>query len=444
MKSVYRGIAGWTLVCWVCLGVVPWCRAQSPANERTFSQSKAVVEKAVKALASSSSGRLPVLDGFADPGAHSLDHYQRGYYQCAVQVVQNSAGGSQVKVTAKITAWYSDGTQSGYQVLPSNGRLESDFLDRLQDALGSANASSSTAGKPSQNSSSSAASAGNVRSSSEPGVSKSSISAPAPGGSTLADAIAASRTPMKSAEGIPAAPSSANGAAQRHDAELEKEAAGLEEILRNQAHPNNLAAVKNAGTPVMTNPNEGAKVLFLADAEDEFEILDSNASWVHVRISGLSRGWILRTSVELPEDSDAGTPAPPAAVKKAAEVSNPASAAPFQVENEQIASFPGNWAPLRGKTVKIVSVQRTSPAGAEAESKLAFAKGVFDQEYAELSGASSTTAGVVVIFDSEDGGMLAATLSVLKLWKSGSLSDEAMWRRCFFDPPEMAGSAVTR
>jgi hypothetical protein len=248
---------------------------------------------------------------------------------------------------------------------------------------------------------------------------------------------------MKSAEGIPSAPSSdGHGATQRHDAELEKEAAGLEEILRNQAHPNNLAAVKSSGTPVMTNPNEGAKVLFLADAEDEFEILDSNASWVHVRVSGLSRGWILRTSVELPDDAD--TLAPDAPVKKATEMPNPPSATPFQVENEQIASFPGNWEPLRGKTVKIVSVQRTSPAGAEAESKLAFAKNLFDQEYAELSRASSTTAGMVVIFDSEDGGMLAATVPVLKLWKSGSLSDEAMWRRCYFDPPEMVGSAVTR
>ncbi len=444
MRSVCQRSAGWALVCWLCLGVGTWCRAQNAANERTFSQSKAVVEREVKELAASSSGRLPVLDGFADPGAHSLDHYQRGYYQCAVQVVQNPSGGSLVKVTAKITAWYSDGTQSGYQVLPSNGRLESDFLDRLQDSLGSAGASAATGGKPSQSSPSAPVAPAKTGFPAGQAVAKSSISAPVPGGSALADAIAASRTPMKSAEGISAAPSSGNGATQRHDAELEKEAAGLEEILRNQAHPNNLAAVKSAGTPVMTNPNEGAKVLFLADAEDEFEILDSNASWVHVRISGLSRGWILRTSVELPDDSDADTPAPPAAVKKAAEVSNPPSATPFQVENEQVASFPGNWAPLRGKTVKIVSVQRTSPAGAEAESKLAFAKGLFDQEYAELSRASSTTAGVVVIFDSEDGGMLAATLPVLKLWKSGSLSDEAMWRRCFFDPPEMVGSAVTR
>jgi hypothetical protein len=445
MRSVYKRTGGLALICWLCFGAGTWCGAQSAANERTFTQSKAVVEKEVKALASSASGRLPILDGFAQPGAHSLDHYQRGYYQCAVQVVQNSSGGSLVKVTAKITAWYSDGTQSGYQVLPSNGRLESDFLDHLEDALSSMGISSSTGGKPSQNSSSVSAAPAKKGLLAGPPVSKPSISAPAPGGSTLADAIAASRTPMKSAEGIPAAPSlSGHGATQRHDAELEKEAEGLEEILRNQSHPNNLAAVKNPGTPVMTNPNEGAKVLFLADAEDEFEILDSNTSWVHVRVSGLSRGWILRTSVELPEDSDADTPMPAAPVKKATEASNPPTAAPFQVENEQIASFPGNWEPLRGKTVKIVSVQKTSPAGAEAESKLAFAKNLFDQEYAELSRASSTTAGVVVIFDSEDGGMLAATLPVLKLWKGGSLSDEAMWRRCYFDPPEMVGSAVTQ
>jgi hypothetical protein len=44
-----------------------------------------------------------------------------------------------------------------------------------------------------------------------------------------------------------------------------------------------------------------AKPLFLATAHDEFEMLDFNADWVHVRISGLSRGWIWRTSLEMPE-----------------------------------------------------------------------------------------------------------------------------------------------
>ncbi len=67
---------------------------------------------------------------------------------------------------------------------------------------------------------------------------------------------------------------------------------GLEEILHNQAHPANLVAVKKTSTPVLANPIENAKVLFLAAAEDEFEMLDANSNWVHVRISGLSRGWI--------------------------------------------------------------------------------------------------------------------------------------------------------
>jgi hypothetical protein len=43
----------------------------------------------------------------------------------------------------------------------------------------------------------------------------------------------------------------------------------------------------------------------------------------------------------------------------------------------------------------------------------------------------------VLIFDSADGGMVAATLEVLREWKAGTLSEEALWRRCYFDPPEM-------
>jgi hypothetical protein len=42
----------------------------------------------------------------------------------------------------------------------------------------------------------------------------------------------------------------------------------------------------------------------------------------------------------------------------------------------------------------------------------------------------------VLIFDSVDGGMIAATLSTLQQWKAGKLSDAALWHQCFFDPPE--------
>lgn len=73
------------------------------------------------------------------------------------------------------------------------------------------------------------------------------------------------------------------------------------------------------------------------------------------------------------------------------------------------------------------------------EARLAFAKSLFDQEYADLIRTSSTVAGVVVIFDSEDGGMIAATVPTLRPWKAGTLSDQAFWRRCLFDPPDAFG-----
>jgi hypothetical protein len=62
---------------------------------------------------------------------------------------------------------------------------------------------------------------------------------------------------------------------------------------------------------------------------------------------------------------------------------------------------------------------------------------LFDKEYTELTQAATSAAGVVVVFDSEDGGMAATTLSALQLWKAGTLSDQAFWRRCFLDPPEL-------
>jgi hypothetical protein len=114
---------------------------------------------------------------------------------------------------------------------------------------------------------------------------------------------------------------------------------------------------------------------------------------------------------------------------------------PFHIEKEEIASFPANWEPLRGKTVKIVSLQQHgNSAQTGTSAKLAFAKMLLDKEYTDLTHSSSTAAGIVLIFDSADGGMLAATMPVLQQWKAGTLSDEGLWRRCYFDPPELSGT----
>jgi len=406
----------------------PLLAADTVPAERTFPQSKAVVEKNLKQLQPSLAGRLPVLEGFVTPGNRSLDQFQRGYYQCSIEVTPTSAG-SLVRVTAKITAWFesSDPSKSGYQLLPSNGRLESDLLDQLTDLLAR------------QPHSPAAANSNTNASAKQPDIPAFSAPVPQADKPLIAKKPAASpASPFKLGSPTTEDLATQRAITDRKTGELEKEAKNLEEILRNQAHPSNLVAVRKDGTPVLVSPNEGAKLLFRATAEDEFEVLDMNANWVHIRISGLSRGWILRSNVELPDA--ANSPSTPDSVPEA---SSSAAAPKFQVENEEVASFPGDWTPLRGKTVKIVSVKKANEraSGGGEQARLDFAKSVFDREYSELAKSSTTMAGVVVIFDSADGGMMATTLPVLQEWKSGALSDEALWRRCYFDPPELSPSS---
>jgi hypothetical protein len=391
--------------------------AQTSPYERAFPQSKATVEKALTAVQSNLAGHLPVLDGFAKPGEHPLDRYQRAYYQSTVQVSSTPSGGSLVRVSTKVTAWYADpvASHSGYQLLTSNGRLEADLLDQLAEQLtesGSPTASVSTS-KPSAAPSAEA----------EP-----TISAPVPKfpdtdrtfSSSLSQGLAAQDRDR---------PASTQSAV-KPDSALQAEADSLEEILKNQAHPKNLVAVKKSGTPVVSTPSLNAKPQFLASMHDEFEMLDFNADWVHVRISGLSRGWIWRNSVEMPDgirDTDAH---PTPALTPAADL--------FHVAREETAPFPGDWEPLRSQNVKIISVQKIDDNAKDAgpKARLEYAKFLLEKNYQELAQNPSALAGIVVIFDSADGGMIAATMATLQQWRAGTLSDSALWHKCFFDPPE--------
>jgi hypothetical protein len=372
-------------------------------------------------------GHLPALEGFASAADHPLDRYRRAYYQCTVQLSSSPSGGTIVRVNAKVTAWYSDpnSSRSGYELLPSNGRLEADLLDQLADRLTSTQPGvSPSSAKP--------APSKNPPPATEPNISAPMPRLPETGGtfsSSLAQSLAAqdhndSSFPQKKPAGDPGG--------------LKAEAENLEEILKNQAHPKNLVAVKKSGTPVVATPSLNAKTLFLASAHDEFEMLEFNANWVHVRISGLSRGWVWRNNLEMPgdiPDNDAqGVPAPAA---PAAEL--------FHVSREETAAFPGDWEPLRGKTVKIISVQKVDENTKDIAItlKLEFAKSVLDKNVAEWAKKAPEFAGIVLIFDSADGGMIAATLSTLQQWKAGRLSDAALWHQCFFDPPETISPAGT-
>ena len=391
--------------------------AQGNVYERKFPQSKAALEKAVKELQAAAGGRLPVLAGFATSADHPLERFQRGYYQAKFQVIAAPSGGSIVRVTAQVTAWYADpvASRSGYQLLTSNGRLEADLLDQLADQLAAAEPAAGSVAT---------ASAAPERSAKMPDA-EPTLSAPVPrmpeSDGKFSSSLAQS---LEAKDG-------ARSKIEDKDPSLQAEAQSLEEILKNQSHPKNLVAVKKSGTPVVASASLTAKTLFLASAHDEFEMLEFNRDWVHVRISGLSRGWIWRNNLELPESvPDADVPPAPTPAAAAAEL--------FHVSREEIAPFPGDWEPLRGKRVKILSVEKNNEGGKDAgfRVRLEFAKSLLDKSYADLAQQRQELAGVVVIFDSSDGGMMAATLATLQQWKAGKLSDAALWHQCFFDPPE--------
>lgn len=425
----------------LCAGVIQ-APGQSNGLERTFPQSKAAVESALRQMNSAISGRLPVLEGFATSQDHPLENYRRGYYQAKFQVSALPSAGSVVRVTVEITAWFADPVsgRSGYQVLKSNGRLEADMLDQLSDQLAQiaqpAN-SPTTASRqafPSEQRLPEAKDASKMQPSSSSAQPAKTADATAPAISAPFPQLQGNGTGLDStlAQGLSrqteTAPTSENKPRVDDDRSIRAELETLEETLKNQAHPRNLVAVKKSGTPVVASASLNAKTLFLASAHDEFEMLDYNRDWVHVRISGLSRGWIWRNSLEMPDnvpDTDAAPDPAPAAVDV------------FHVTREETAQFPGDWAPLRGKNVKIVSVEKTNENKETGpQLRLEFVKSLFDQYFASLTQKPQELGGIVVIFDSADGGMIAATVTVLQQWKAGTLSDAALWRQCFFDPPE--------
>jgi Bacterial SH3 domain len=410
--------------------------AAQTTYERTFSKSVSEVQKTVDDLRESSSGRLPTLEGFVEPGDQPLDHYERGYYECTFHVASTTAGGAVVQASTKITAWYKDPSpaRSGYRVLVSNGHVESDLLDQIAEALGpnsTVNTGASPAGSASRG-----GSGGGLR----PQVNIDPPTSSAGESSSNKGTVSGTLIPLHQPAPtfVPAAPvggesiesmKSRRAADEKQAQDLAAEIKSLEEVLHNQARPTDLAAVKKGGAPIYSKPSENSPVLLTAAAEDEFQIIEVEGGWVHVKISGASRGWIRRTHLELPADyaQTAQKTADPA----------PDSSSPFKIARQETNAFGGNWAPLKGKTVKVIWVEPASPSATTTPSqKLAFAKALLAKAYPEASSAAPAVYGVVIVFDSADGGQIAATLSSLKQMVDGALPEDAFWKQCSLDPPE--------
>jgi len=388
--------------------------AQAVPYARSFSKSKEEVDKTLNELQAYAGQKLPIVDGFVTAGDQPLDRYERAFYQFSIDLLPGTTSDDTiVRVSAKITAWYADRdpSKSGYQVLLSNGRLELDLLDRLAEKFGGKSAASiqkPDAPKPRIDlSTGSPVISLPPRNSTLPSVGTSST----PGGEEVT-ALATRR-----------------GVEEKRVQQLNTELQSLQDIQRNQAHPHNLVIVKKSGTPVLARPAEGSRLLFTAAADDEFEFLDAEGEWIHVQISGASRAYIRRSSLELPESIAATVKSPngtPSNVRQEA----------FRVAGEEINTFPGNWESLRGKSVKIYTVQPVSqdPKETGAQAKLNFAASLL-QKFSEDSGAAGASMdGVVIIFDSADGGIIACTASDVQRFTNGSLSRDNFWKQCYSDP----------
>jgi hypothetical protein len=387
---------------------------QAMPYARTFSKPKTEVEQALKDLQAYTGQKLPIVDGFVATTQQPLDRYERAFCQFAIEVLPGAPAGTIVQVSAKITAWYAekDPAKSGYQILPSNGRLELDLLDRLDEKFGN---------KPAP---------GTPRS-----LATSGISAPTPklnlgGGINMSPGNESPVVPPEGTEELNRLRSEREVEEKRMRS-LNVELQGLEEVKKNQAHPLNLVTVKRAGTPVMARAVEESRVLFKAAVNDEFEFLDAEGEWIHVQISGVSRGYIRRSALELPEVIAAH-------LEETAKLEAAAKQAAFRVEREENSAFPGEWEALKGKTVKIYTVQPASqdPRETDARAKLKFAGSLMQKFAEDVTPGVTSGDGVVVIFDSADGGIAGATLASIQQLAKGEISEEAFWKQCYLDPPE--------
>ncbi len=396
--------------------------AQAHPAEQKFHVSPSEAESALRKMQAYSGARLPTLDGFVSPEEPSLDSYQRGYYQYSIQIKPVNVNESLVQVSAKITAWHEDRdtSKSGYRVLPSNGRLESDLLERLEAALSIPSATPGDAAPSMPQSSSKPDKAALTATASAAPSERPSADRPNPFGTQPA------YSPSVPTRAEAMAGNSPRGLMDRHIQQLTQEEQSLQEVLRNQSRPDNLAAVKAPGTPVLSRPLSGSAVLFLADAEDEFQVLGTQGDWVHVQISGLSRGWIRAAQLDLPGTLVSDRNDGPRVDSKHD---------PFRQTREETSLFPGDWDLLRGKQVRIIWVQPngSTDSATAGHNKMGMAKSLFRKTYPEIK--QGQVDGVVIVLDSADGGMAAVTLSVLQRWNEGKLSDEAFWKQCWFDPP---------
>jgi hypothetical protein len=206
---------------------------------------------------------------------------------------------------------------------------------------------------------------------------------------------------------------------QRAAAEERREALTRQiQELESLAGPSRLpqmVAVARGGAAIVASPEPGAATLFAAQSLDEFEAVEERDGWVHVQLGRDSTGWVRRSQLR-----ETGT-APGFSV----------AGRGFQVVRENVTTFAGEWAELKGKPTLFLWVRPESGTS----DRWTYAQQMFE-ERAEVVGGVE---GIVVVFLG-DPGVAAATVRDIRRWTRGTLSDAAFRARCSLDPPRAFAS----
>jgi hypothetical protein len=377
-QAQHWGIA--LLALWLlCLGD---CRAQTSSSERSFDVPKAVVTRGLADLDAYSEGRLTGVDGFVALASGDASHYGRPSYRFRIETNAESANRTRVKVQAAITAWYeaSGAGHSGYVGVASNGRLESDLLDRLTKYL------------------------------------EGSATGPARVVPTLDEQISEVRSRRQ--------------AVQLRQSELQVQIGELEKDLETVSNLE-IVTAREAGTPVMDAPARSAHRLFRAGFEDEFEVVRSQGEWDQVRVGEASTGWIRRAGLIFVIGNGSASAPGNAAGSQSLE-----SNSPFEITQEEVQPFSGNWSGLRGKQTLYVWAQPVRGIGQPyPNDRWSYALRIFLNRGYVAALSTQPYDGVAVIFDEPDGGVIAATLDEIWRWGNGATTALAFRKQCSMDPP---------
>ena len=356
------------------LALVSSAQEARQSYEREYAFPIATVEAALRQLGAYAGARLPALEGFIRTTRSELPQYQRAYYEYKIELAPATRDRTLVRLKVSISAWYEDpqGKQSGYQAFESNGRLETDLLDRLNDLLNSK-------------------------------------------GGIEADPERLARKVQEIRQ-------------QRAQAEIR-----ISELQHEIANFENTSAEKNTDyvsilksvTSIRDRPTKASPVLLQARSEDAFQILESRGAWLRVALEDSHSGWVRRTQVQI--NSLASSNQVPA---------RPSSAAGFTVIREMSSTFSGDWPRLKNHPALYIwaKPQGLAPNLAIAE-KWHFAAATFKERYREFAHMSNDAPdGIVVIFLDDRGGVAAAVLDDIRQWAEESLSSSAFLKRCSLDP----------